>query len=52
MDKKERPRLEIIENDILLDEWMRIYIAKQDKKMLALNKGKHANSGEIITFEG
>ena len=50
---KERPKESIIENDTLLDEHMRIKIAKEKHppKFRRSNKASQGKGGEVINFE-
>jgi hypothetical protein len=47
LEEKERPKKEIIDNDILLDEWVRLYNAKQ-KRPQKQRVGKQHD--DVITF--
>jgi len=51
MEDHERPKKEIIENDVLLDEFMRLYIAKRKKETRRLFSSAKGNKTETIVFE-
>lgn len=46
--EKERPRESIINNDVLLDEYVRIQVAKANHPP---KTGRNKSGGETITFE-
>jgi hypothetical protein len=47
LDKKERPSQDIIDNDVLLDEWVRLYNLKQAKPPKQRAGKQH---DDVITF--
>jgi hypothetical protein len=48
LPSKERPKKEIIQNDTLLDEWVRLYNAKQ--KRTVNPKRAQKQHDDVITF--
>lgn len=51
MDEDERPKPEIIENDVLLDEFIRIFVAKRKKEeRMSKREMRGSSNEEVIEF--